>query len=421
METSLARRRPRADADVPRAGLRRAGRRMADVLAAVVGPAEAASQRQDVLRRALVAPVIIAILPVQQLHIPGWQAVLIMCTAALIYNIPIAYLVFVRQQYFAARVVAFVADASLLAGGSFIVLHEMGAASSSSDLWLAFLVFVVSGGFTLAPAGSLIYTGLAMACFAAGTYLFYPEASHYREELPIRLIFFATFGLISLGMARELENRRARLATQNRQTMGMLARLVEARDTDAGAHLHHIQHFSRALALELGLSRRDADEIADAAMLHDVGKANVPDAILKKPGPLSPAERRAMQGHTIVGDRLLTENSEFEVARQVARWHHERWDGTGYPDRLAGSRIPFPARIVAVADVFDALISKRPYKDAWAPQHALAELRRLSGSHLDPEVVQAFVQLWNAGAIQRIIAQIDAETTQDERDFTRAA
>jgi HD-GYP domain-containing protein (c-di-GMP phosphodiesterase class II) len=282
----------------------------------------------------------------------------------------------------------------------------MGNANSSSDLWLAFLVFVVSGGFTLAPIGSLIYTGLAIACFGLGTHFFYPADSHYNEQLPIRLMFFATFGLISLGMARELEKRRARLEQQNRQTMGMLATLVEARDTDAGAHLHRIQHFSKALALKLGFSQRDAQEIAYASMMHDVGKANVPDAVLKKPGPLSTDEWRIMQGHTAWGDRLLTENSDFEMARVVARAHHEHWDGSGYPDGLAGSQIPLPARIVAVADVFDALISERPYKGAWPPLEAIEEIRRISGSHLDPNVVRAFDKLWNEGRIQRILQEL---------------
>jgi len=405
----------------PAGGALRAARLVGSILVNIVGPAEASSQRQDVLRRALLAPVVIAVVPIQQLHLPGWQAVVIICSAALVYNIPIAYCVFVRKWYLTARAMAFVGDAMLLAGGSFVVLHEMGSSNSSSDLWLAFLVFVVSGGFTLAPAGSLIYTALAMTCFGLGTVIFYPADSHYHEQLPIRLLFFATFGLVSLGMARELGRRRARLEQQNRQTMGMLATLVEARDTDAGAHLHRIQHFSKALALRLGFSQRDAQEIAYAAMVHDVGKANVPDAVLKKPGPLTLEERRIIQEHTSMGDRLLKDNSDFEVARLVARFHHERWDGSGYPDGLEGTQIPQAARIVAVADVFDALISKRPYKEAWPADEALREIRRLAGSHLDPEVVQAFVDVWNGGHIQRILQEMATQPAPAEAANERAA
>jgi putative two-component system response regulator len=192
--------------------------------------------------------------------------------------------------------------------------------------------------------------------------------------------------------------------------MGMLAKLVEARDTDAGAHLHRIQHFSKALALHLGLSQRDAQEIAHASLMHDVGKANVPDAILKKPGPLSAGDWVTMQRHTLWGEELLAENQDFDLARKVARWHHERWDGRGYPDGLRGPSIPLPARIVAVADVYDALISERPYKRPWSHDSAIAELQRIAGSQLDPDLVAAFVDLYQRGVIDRISAELgDAE------------
>jgi putative two-component system response regulator len=258
----------------------------------------------------------------------------------------------------------------------------------------------------MAPVGSLLYTALWMGWFALATLLYFPAGSHFQEQLPIRLFFFAAFGLISLGMAAELQKRRTRLEVQNRQTMGMLAKLVEARDTDAGAHLHRIQHFSRALALHIGLSQREAQEIAYASLMHDVGKANVPDAILKKPGPLSPDDWLTMQHHTLWGEELLAENQDFDLARQVARWHHERWDGRGYPDGLRGPAIPLPARIVSVADVFDALISERPYKRPWAPDAAMEELQRIAGSQLDPDVVAAFADLYRRGVIDRISQEL---------------
>jgi hypothetical protein len=395
-------------------------RRLGEIAAAVVGPAEPSSQKQDVFRRAFVAPVILAIVPVERLHVPGWEAVVIACSAALLYNVPLAYLVFVKKSYMAARIGAFLFDGALLSVASLFVLRAMGGANSSSDLWLAFLVFVVSGGFTLAPAGSLIYTGAAMLFFALGTTLYFPEDSHYRSELPIRLVFFATFGLMSLAMAGELQKRRARLESQNRQTMGMLAKLVEARDTDAGAHLHRIQHLSEALALRVGFSAREAQQIAYASMMHDVGKANVPDAILKKPGSLSKDDWQVMQRHTVWGEELLTENQDFELARQVARWHHERWDGRGYPDGLAGEEIPLAARIVAVADVYDALISERPYKEAWSPAEAIREVQHIAGSQLDPDLVEAFVDLWEEGVIERIAGEV-GHLAVEPQDMERAA
>jgi putative two-component system response regulator len=265
----------------------------------------------------------------------------------------------------------------------------------------------------MAPLGSILYTALWIGWFAAGTILYFPDGSHYMEQLPMRMIFLGVIGVSALGVANELNKRRDKLVQQNRQTIGMLAKLVEGRDTDAGMHLQSIQHYSRALALHLGLSRREADEIAYASMVHDVGKANVPDAVLKKDGPLDRDEWAIMQAHTRWGEELLIENSDFEMAREVARWHHERWDGSGYPDGLSGEDIPFVARIVAVADVYDALISKRPYKEAWPPEKAIAELRRLSGSHLDPEIVAAFCHLWERGDIKRISDEL-GRTTEEE-------
>jgi hypothetical protein len=393
--------------------LRRARMLLGELGYALLGPTDASAQRQDVFRRALVAIVVMSVLPIQQLRLPGWPAVVMACAVALFYDVFFAYIVFVKKRYFLSRVLGTLLDDFILMGASFYVFHEMGVAGSSSDIWLVFLVYILISGFTMAPLGALLSTGLWIGWFAAGTLLYFPGDSQFHAQLPIRLVFFGTIGLTALATSAELERRRARLAQQNRQTMGMLAKLVEARDTDAGAHLHGIQHFSRALALRIGLSEREADEIAYASMVHDVGKANVPDSILKKAGPLSDEEWRKMQEHTVWGDQLLTENSDFESARQVARWHHEHWDGSGYPDGLVGEEIPQASRIAAVADVYDALISKRPYKEAWPAESAITELRRLAGSHLDPALVAAFCELWEAGAIRRISEQIGKQSAEE--------
>ena len=394
---------------------------LGDAVYTTLGPTSPGEARRYIVERALVAAVIIAILPIQQMRIPGWPAILIGCVIALVANVPLAYLAFARGRLFLARGLGLVLDSLILAVASLFVLREMGAANSTSDIWLVFLVYIVTGGFMLAPIGSLLYTALWTGWFALNTFLFFPAASQFQEQLPLRLIFFAVIGLIALGMAHELEKRRRRLEQQNRQTMGMLATLVEARDTDAGAHLHRIQHFSRALALYLGLPTREAQEIAYASMVHDVGKAHVPDAVLKKPGPLNPEEWRIMQRHTAWGDHLLTENHDFEVARQVARWHHEHWDGGGYPDGLSGPQIPLAARIVAVADVYDALISERPYKKAWPPEVAVRELQRMAGSHLDPQPVEAFLELWERGIIGLITQQVTTEGGLGEAPIDQAA
>jgi len=419
MSMSADRIRPSATTAARGGGFRRVLAALGEAGHALLGPTDPGASRQDVIRRALIASVIIAVLPVQQ-GLPGWPGVVAGCVCALGYDLPLAYIVFVRKQYFTARVLGIVLDALVLMSASFFVFQEMGTNGSSSDIWLVFMVYVVTGGFTMAPLGSLLYTALWIVWFALGTQIYFPSGSQYVDQLPIRMIFLATVGVSALGVAGELEKRRAKLAQQNKQTMGMLAKLVEGRDTDAGMHLQSIQHFSRALALHLGLSNREADEIAYASMVHDVGKANVPDAVLKKEGPLDREEWAIMQAHTKWGEELLIENSDFEMAREVARWHHERWDGTGYPDGLAGEAIPFVARLVAVADVYDALISQRPYKEAWPAEKAIAELRRLSGSHLDPEIVAAFCSLWERGEIKRISEEI-GKGSEDSFTLEQAA
>ena len=145
------------------------------------------------------------------------------------------------------------------------------------------------------------------------------------------------------------------------------------------------------LHLARAMDRPDADLIAEAARLHDLGKVSLPDSILLKAGPLTPEERAVMQQHTTHGAELLAGGNSrvLTLAQSIALHHHERWDGSGYPHQLRGEAIPLPARLVAVADVFDALLSERPYKRAWPLEEALGEMRRLSGTHFEPRIVQA--------------------------------
>jgi HD-GYP domain-containing protein (c-di-GMP phosphodiesterase class II) len=161
-----------------------------------------------------------------------------------------------------------------------------------------------------------------------------------------------------------------------------------------------VGELSALLAERLGLHVALIERIRHAAPLHDVGKLGVPDKILLKPGRLTPAEFRVMQEHTTIGASILT-GSRFPVLQlgeEIALAHHERWDGRGYPHGLEGEGIPIAGRIVAVADVFDALTHVRPYKGAWAPADAVAEIERGAGSQFDPDVVAAFVELWDDGA-----------------------
>lgn len=198
-------------------------------------------------------------------------------------------------------------------------------------------------------------------------------------------------------LEEKVRERTVELNEANMEAIYMLAVASEAKDADTGAHVRRIQHYTQALAQELGLSRHVAEEYGYSAILHDVGKMVVPDHILKKPGPLDGEERETMKLHCIAGERILSRKPFFAVARQIARSHHENWDGSGYPDSLSGEAIPLPARITHLADIFDALTSKRVYKPPWPAEKAVENIVGGSGRFFDPNVVSAFSSLHKAG------------------------
>ncbi|HMJ96281.1 MAG TPA: HD domain-containing phosphohydrolase [Thermoleophilaceae bacterium] len=174
-----------------------------------------------------------------------------------------------------------------------------------------------------------------------------------------------------------------------------LALAAEYRDDDTGEHTARVAHTSARLAEALGMTSVEVGEIALAAPLHDIGKIALPDSILLKAGPLSTEEYEQMKSHVRVGADILAGSSSelLHMAEQIAATHHERWDGTGYLNGLRGDEIPLVGRIVAVADVFDALTHRRPYKEAWPVEQAVAEVLASVGTHFDPEVVAAFASL----------------------------
>jgi putative two-component system response regulator len=172
-----------------------------------------------------------------------------------------------------------------------------------------------------------------------------------------------------------------------------LAAQVDFEDGEEAGHATRVGRLAQQLALSLGLSPKHAGLIRDAAPLHDIGKIAIPNSILQKRGPLTPSERRVMERHALFGWLILDEASANPIIRfgaGIARHHHERWDGTGYPDRLRGEEIPLEARIVAVADVFDALTSDRPYRKAVPRAIVEHHMRGSAGTHFDPDVIEAF-------------------------------
>jgi putative two-component system response regulator len=202
-----------------------------------------------------------------------------------------------------------------------------------------------------------------------------------------------------------LEDRvRQRTAQLEKARLELLQRLAiagEYRDHETDQHAQRIGHTAGLLASALGLGPREVARILHAAALHDIGKIAIPDAILLKPRRLTSQEFETVKTHASVGARILggSQTGLLRVAAEIAATHHERWDGRGYPDGLAGDAIPLSGRIVAVADVFDALTHKRPYKQAWSVEEAATEIAKQSGQQFDPAVVAAFHTLDHAALV----------------------
>ena len=180
--------------------------------------------------------------------------------------------------------------------------------------------------------------------------------------------------------------------TRERETLMKLAKAGEYRDEETGNHIVRMAKYARLIAEELKLTAMECDEIEASAPMHDIGKIGIPDLILLKPGRHTPEEQEIMRRHPLIGHGILTGSPSryLQMGAVIALGHHEKFDGSGYPQGLAGESIPLPARIVSVADVFDALTSERPYKHAWSFQDALSYIQTESGKHFDPACVRAF-------------------------------
>ncbi|KAB8041682.1 response regulator [Janthinobacterium aquaticum] len=191
-----------------------------------------------------------------------------------------------------------------------------------------------------------------------------------------------------LSLVDAAELRRSRL--QVIQTLGQAA---EYKDNETGMHVIRMSYYARQLALAAGYSEGQAEDLLNAAPMHDVGKIGIPDAILQKPGKLDEAEWNVMRSHAEIGAAIIGEHASglLKMARMIALTHHEKWDGSGYPKGLKGEEIPHEGRIVAIADVFDALTSVRPYKRAWTVEEAIEAMRRDSGKHFDPQLLELFI------------------------------
>jgi len=209
----------------------------------------------------------------------------------------------------------------------------------------------------------------------------------------------------------ELKHAFERIKAASLDTIYRLSMASEYKDEDTGAHIKRMSRYCAAIARRMGLDESTIETILYATPMHDLGKIGIPDLILVKPAKLDPVEWEIMKLHTVIGAKILKgSDAEFiRLGETIARSHHEKWDGSGYPDGLKGVEIPIAGRIAAIADVFDALTSKRPYKEPFSVEKSLAIIREGRGSHFDPDVVDAFF------AIQDEILTIKQQYGEDNQ------
>ena len=197
-------------------------------------------------------------------------------------------------------------------------------------------------------------------------------------------------------LAAEVERATADIRSRERETLMYLAKVAEYRDGTTSSHIQRMARYAQLIAKGLGLDAAQQELLLDASPMHDIGKVAIPDRILLKAGQLEPDEFEVMKGHPTYGYELLrnSQSRVLQAGAEIAHSHHEKFDGSGYPQGLAGEAIPLSGRIVAVADVFDALTSERPYKNAWTAEVAADYLRAGSGAHFDPRCVDALLSQW---------------------------
>ena len=215
-----------------------------------------------------------------------------------------------------------------------------------------------------------------------------------RNMLEVRIMTKAmkNQNIILDGMVKD---RTKELNNSRLEVIRRLGRAAEYRDDMTGFHIIRMSRYSQLLALAAGMQDTEAETLLNASPMHDIGKIGIPDNILMKPGKFDPEEWKIMQTHVAIGVEILSGSDSvlMNMAAEIAQNHHEKWDGSGYPRALAGEDIPLTGRIVAVADVFDALTSVRPYKEAWSVEKAIEYLKEQSGKHFEPRLVDLFLDI----------------------------
>jgi response regulator RpfG family c-di-GMP phosphodiesterase len=256
----------------------------------------------------------------------------------------------------------------------------------------------------VAPVIAIAYVAAAQVAFAHGTVL--------TLAAPLAGLTLAAVATVAVShvletlrrqhmselndlLEKEIAARTSELRATELEVIQRLGHAVESRDEETGDHIGRMSELCHRLGLAAGMEPDEAEVLRHASAMHDVGKIAIPDTILRKQGRLTAPEWEVMKRHTTIGGDLLAGSRSplVQMGEVIARTHHERWDGTGYPAGLAGEAIPLVGRICAVCDVFDALTSDRPYKRAWAVDEALAEIERQSGRHFDPRIAALLLEL----------------------------
>ena len=270
--------------------------------------------------------------------------------------------------------------------------------------WLALIAILLSA--VVAPLGSLRFRVFTSTLIAGGVVVAYLALAQLTFEAgtvlvvsyPLAAWALGTIGMVAanyVGAFIERNGYARRLRESQLELIQRLAQAVDTRDSETGEHIERIGRLSQQLAVQIGWSAADAEILRHASAMHDIGKIGIPDRILLKQGPLTSEEWQIVKAHTTAGAEILAGSSNplVMMARDIAISHHERWDGSGYPEGLKGDEIPLAARICAIVDVYDALLSARSYKQAWTLEQTLAEIERGSGAHFDPQLVSAFLKL----------------------------
>jgi putative two-component system response regulator len=210
--------------------------------------------------------------------------------------------------------------------------------------------------------------------------------------------------LLNSNLESRVKKRTMELQYSNMAALNMLAMAAEYKDDSTGFHIQRVRSYAEAIAHKLGVvDHHLVEEIGYSSIMHDVGKIGIPESILGKPGKLNDEEWQIMKTHSELGYSILSKNSFFKLAADIALHHHEHWDGNGYPHGLKGEAIPLAARITAASDVLDALLSRRCYKEPFSIEKTIGIIKEEQGSHFDPNVVDAILELFKEGALQKII------------------